>query len=329
MFPTASLTVRPATSDDLSTVFGLIQALAAYEKLSHAVVGTSTALAKHLFGAQPSVETILAESEGQVVGFALFFTSYSTFLTQPGIYLEDLFVLPDYRGLGVGKALLTRLAQIVLERQWGRLDWSVLDWNTSAINFYRRIGATVLEDVRVCRVTGDALQHLADRETPLLRSATEADVPVLFELARANAKHHDYQDQFVGSAEALSEHLFGESVYAQAIVAEQSNQIVGFALFFTNYSTFLTKPGLFIEDLFVQSDYRYQGWGTALVSALARQTIDRDYGRLEWLVQTANQPAIDFYQRLGATILADWRVCQLAGAALAALAQPSTTRVKS
>jgi len=139
----------------------LIQALAEYEKLSHAVTGNAEALKEHLFGSRPYVEAILAEYAGQAVGFALFFTNYSTFLTQPGIYLEDLFVLPEYRRQGIGKAMLTYLANLAVERGCGRLEWSVLDWNEPAIAFYQHMGASILEDWRICRVTNESLTQLA------------------------------------------------------------------------------------------------------------------------------------------------------------------------
>ncbi|MFP4578872.1 MAG: N-acetyltransferase family protein, partial [Coleofasciculus sp.] len=132
------LKIRPATPTDVPVLFELIQALAEYEKLSHLVTGTVDALQDHLFGAKPYVEAILAEYEGQTVGFALFFFNYSTFLTKPGIYIEDLFVRPEFRRQGIGKALLTYIAQLAVERDCGRLEWSVLDWNETAIAFYQR-----------------------------------------------------------------------------------------------------------------------------------------------------------------------------------------------
>lgn len=161
----ASLQVnlRAATPADASALFQLVQALAEYEKLSHAVTGKPEALADHLFGERRYAEAILAEVDGQPVGFALFFYNYSTFLTRPGIYLEDLFVLPEYRRRGIGKALLTYLAQRAVQENCGRLEWSVLDWNAPAIAFYEQMGATILPDWRVCRVTGDDLNQLAHR----------------------------------------------------------------------------------------------------------------------------------------------------------------------
>ncbi len=154
------LTIRAATAADVNVLFGLIQALAEYEKLAHQVTGTPEALATHLFGDRPCIEAILAEWQGKPVGFALFFQNYSTFLTKPGLYLEDLFVLPEYRGQGIGKSLIQSLAKIAVERDYGRLEWAVLDWNQPAIAFYQRMGADILPDWRICRVTGDALTHL-------------------------------------------------------------------------------------------------------------------------------------------------------------------------
>lgn len=153
--------IRPAQVEDINAIFSLIQALAEYENLSHLVTGNASDLSKDIFGDDPCAEIIVAEFNQIVIGFALFFTNYSTFLTRPGIYLEDLFVLPEYRRQGIGKQLLTYLAQLALERQGGRLEWSVLDWNQPAIAFYEKIGASVLPDWRICRVTGKALHNLA------------------------------------------------------------------------------------------------------------------------------------------------------------------------
>jgi GNAT superfamily N-acetyltransferase len=153
--------VRPATPADVGAVFELIQALAEYEQLSHEVVGSVEALKQDLFGSRPYAEAIVAEYAGQAVGFALFFHNYSTFLTKPGIYLEDLFVLPEFRRKGIGKAILTYLAQLAISRRCGRLEWSVLDWNKPAITFYESMGASVLPDWRICRVAGDSLTQLA------------------------------------------------------------------------------------------------------------------------------------------------------------------------
>jgi GNAT superfamily N-acetyltransferase len=153
--------LRPAQSADTTAIFDLIKALAEYEKLSHALIGSVEALQEHLFGSRPYIEAIVAESDGKAVGFALYFYNYSTFLTKPGIYLEDLFVLPEYRRQGIGKAIFQYLAQLAVERNCGRLEWSVLDWNEPAIAFYRQMGAKILEDWQICRVTDTALTQLA------------------------------------------------------------------------------------------------------------------------------------------------------------------------
>jgi GNAT superfamily N-acetyltransferase len=154
------LTLRFATPVDVPILFQLIQALADYEKLSHAVIGSIGDLEQHLFGARPYAEAVLAEWEAVPVGFALFFHTYSTFLTKPGLYLEDIFVQPEYRRHGIGTALIHWVAQTAVERGCGRMEWSVLDWNEPAIAFYHKIGATLLQEWRTCRLTEDSLQQL-------------------------------------------------------------------------------------------------------------------------------------------------------------------------
>ena len=153
--------IRPATPADTPIIAALIRALAEYERLSHAVVLKEEDLHKHLFGPRPYAEVLLCEKDKEVVGFALFFHNFSTFLGQPGIYLEDLFVRPEYRGRGYGKALLTELARLVVERGCHRLEWAVLDWNESALRFYRSLGAVPMEGWQLYRLTGDALQNVA------------------------------------------------------------------------------------------------------------------------------------------------------------------------
>jgi GNAT superfamily N-acetyltransferase len=153
--------IRPASAADSPTIAALIRALAEYERLSDKVVLDEKELRKHLFGPRPFAEVLLAEEANQIVGFALFFHNFSTFLGQPGIYLEDLFVRPEYRGHGHGKALLTALAQLAVERGCHRLEWAVLDWNEPALRFYRSLGAAPLEDWTLYRLSGDALQNLA------------------------------------------------------------------------------------------------------------------------------------------------------------------------
>jgi GNAT superfamily N-acetyltransferase len=153
--------IRPATPGDVPTIARLIGALAEYERLAHEVVLDENRLREHLFGARPYCECLIAEDAGTPVGFALFFHNYSTFLAKPGLYLEDLFVLPEYRGRGHGKALLIALAKLTVERACGRLEWSVLDWNAPSIAFYHSLGAKLMDDWTVMRVTGDALTKLA------------------------------------------------------------------------------------------------------------------------------------------------------------------------
>ena len=153
--------IRAATREDVPTILRLIRALAEYEKLLDQVVATETAIDASLFGARPYAEALIAWQDHQPTGLALFFHSYSTFLGRPGIHLEDLFVLPEARGRGVGRALLARVAQIAVERDCGRLEWAVLDWNQPAIEFYRHLGARPLDEWIVNRLSGDALQALA------------------------------------------------------------------------------------------------------------------------------------------------------------------------
>lgn len=153
--------IRPAAPADVPTIARLIGALAEYEKLAHEVVLDEARLRDHLFGPRPYCECLIAEDAGTAVGFALFFHNYSTFLGKPGIYLEDLFVLPEARGSGHGKALLIALAKLAVERDCGRLEWAVLDWNEPAIGFYKSLGAVPMDEWTVNRVTGDALKMLA------------------------------------------------------------------------------------------------------------------------------------------------------------------------
>src|SRR5262245_54797768 len=141
-----SITISNATEQDLSTILSFIRGLAEYEKLTDMCVATEESLRETLFGPTPDAQVLIGRLNGAPVGFALFFHNYSTFLAKPGIYLEDLFVLPEHRKKGVGKALLVKLAQIARERNCGRLEWSVLDWNQPAIEFYQRLGAKVLPD---------------------------------------------------------------------------------------------------------------------------------------------------------------------------------------
>ena len=155
------ITLRPAAAADIPHILAFIRELAEYEKLAHEAVADEATLATQLFGEHPAAEVVIAEVDGQPAGFALFFHNFSTFLGQRGLYLEDLFVRPQYRGLGLGKRLMVHLARLALERDCGRFEWSVLDWNEPAIRFYRSLGATGLDEWTVQRVSGEALQRLA------------------------------------------------------------------------------------------------------------------------------------------------------------------------
>lgn len=159
----ASITISKATAEDVDVVLSFIKALAEYEKLSHAVVGSATELRRTLFGSRPFASALLARMDDKPVGFALYFFNYSTFLTKPGIYLEDLFVDPAARGLGVGKALLKRVAAEAVKMGAGRLEWAVLDWNDPAIGFYKSIGARPMDEWTVYRLDGDALSRFGGK----------------------------------------------------------------------------------------------------------------------------------------------------------------------
>jgi len=154
--------LAPARRQDVAAILDLIRGLAEYERLSHQMVATEAQIEAALFGASPAAEVVLAWAGDQPIGFALFFPNFSTFLGRRGIYLEDLFVVPEWRNSGVGRRLLTHLARLAVERGCGRFEWSVLSWNEPAVGFYRKLGAEVMEDWRICRVTGDALLRLAE-----------------------------------------------------------------------------------------------------------------------------------------------------------------------
>ena len=172
MNPAPAFTLRAAEPRDAAAIVGLIRELAEFEQLTHLLQVTPEKLRPHLFGEKPVAECLVAElaagaeaadgaapRSATIVAFALFFTNFSTFLAQPGLYLEDLYVKPEQRGRGIGESLLQRLAQLAVERGCGRFEWSVLDWNENAIRFYERMGATVMPDWRICRVAGTALQQ--------------------------------------------------------------------------------------------------------------------------------------------------------------------------
>ena len=156
-----AITLRAATPADTSLIVELIRGLAEYEKLAHECVATEERIRETLFGPKPQAEVVIAFLDNDAAGFALFFQNYSTFLARRGIYLEDLFVFPRFRGHGVGKALLKHLAKVAVERDCGRFEWSVLDWNESAIGFYKSLGAIPMDGWTTYRLTGDALKRMA------------------------------------------------------------------------------------------------------------------------------------------------------------------------
>lgn len=157
---TPAFDIQPATAADVPSILALIRELAEFERLSHECVATEEGLRETLFGTNPVAQVVIGRLGAEVVGFALFFPNYSTFLGKPGLYLEDLFVRPAHRGQGYGEQLLRHLAGICIERNYGRLEWSVLDWNQRAISFYKSLGAQPMDEWTVFRVTGDALKKL-------------------------------------------------------------------------------------------------------------------------------------------------------------------------
>lgn len=161
MSPGTGPAIRPATVDDTPTILRFIRELADYEKLLHEVVATEAGLRSMLFGARPAAEVLLAEDAGEPIGFALFFTSFSTFLGKPGLYLEDLYVRPEARGRGAGLALMRALAATAVARDYGRFEWAVLDWNEPSLEFYRRLGARAIKEWVVHRMVGAPLAALA------------------------------------------------------------------------------------------------------------------------------------------------------------------------
>ena len=160
LFPPMTFRIEPAQPRDTAILLSLIRALAEYERLTHLVVGTEAQLREELFGARPVIEAVVGWEDDSAIGFALYFHNFSTFLARRGLYLEDLFVVPQARGRGYGKALMRHVARVAVQRECGRFEWSVLDWNQPSIDFYRSLGAEVLPDWRICRITGAALAAL-------------------------------------------------------------------------------------------------------------------------------------------------------------------------
>ena len=162
MTPATDIRIVPATERDVTAIVSLIRELAVYERIEHEMDATEDDVREALFGEWPSAEAILAYAAGELAGYALFFHNFSTLVGRRGLYLEDLFVLPAFRGRGVGRRLLSHVAHLAVERRCGRMEWSVLDWNEPAIRFYRSIGAKPMDEWTVYRLTGDALARAAD-----------------------------------------------------------------------------------------------------------------------------------------------------------------------
>ena len=162
----ANISIRPAAPADVPLILTFIHELATYEKLAHEVVATERDMHDALFGDRPIIETVIASLDGEPVGYALFFSTFSTFLGKPGLYLEDLYVRPAARGFGVGRKLLEHLARLTVDRGWGRLEWSVLDWNEPSIAFYKKMGAKAMDEWTIFRLTGKNLKRLALGDSP-------------------------------------------------------------------------------------------------------------------------------------------------------------------
>jgi len=158
------ITIRKAEYEDASLILSFIKELAEYEKLSDSVTASEDLLLKNIFGENKHAEVIIAEYNGEPAGHALFFHNFSTFLAKPGIYLEDLYVRPQLRGKGIGKALLFYLVNLAKERDCGRIEWAVLDWNTSAIEFYKSMGAVLMDDWRICRITEEKYDKIINQQ---------------------------------------------------------------------------------------------------------------------------------------------------------------------
>jgi len=323
--PTAPrATLRFATREDIPVIVALIREAAEHEGHAHLATATPQRLEAELFGAAAACECLIGEHDGETVGFAIFFHNFSTFLCRKGLYLEDLFVRPAARGLGLGRLLLQRLAQIAVERECGRFEWGVLQWNVDAQAFYHRMGATMLPDWRVCRVAGDALQALgAGPASAGVRPATRADVPVIVALIRELAVYEHLEHLATATPARLEAELFGDEPTCECLIGERDGEPIGFALFFHNFSTYLCRKGLYLEDLFVRPAARGTGMGKLLLQRLAQIAVERECGRFEWSVLDWNVDAQAFYHRMGAVMLPDLRICRLTGEALQALGAAS------
>jgi GNAT superfamily N-acetyltransferase len=313
----SSITVRQASESDAAVLFDLIGALADYEQLSHEVVGSVDALADHMFGDRPCIDALIASKKNQALGFALFFPVMNLEAIAPGIYLEDLFVHPNYRRQGIGKVLLSQLAQWAIERNCGYLEWSVLDWNQPAIAFYRRIGALISDHQRTCRLTPAQLTHLAPcPEFLSVRELTSGDQQLIEKFLAVLQRRQSSDEVW----QTLTD-LISEPDQSGIVVVLAQQHIIAWASFSQSYSTFLTQPGLLLTHLEIHPDCSSQlEVLQAVLSYLATLVIDRRYGRLEWRVSNQAKSAIAQANQLGATLLDDWRICHVPSEAIATLA---------
>lgn len=339
--PPSSCVIRPVVPDDVSTIFTLIQALADYENLSHEVVGNESALYEHLFGDRPYIESLLIEENGIPAGFALFFKTYSTPIGTPGYYLEDLFVFPDYRGRGLGKALLSALAQRTSSQNFQHLQWSVLDWNAPAIAFYQSIGADISNYQRIARLTGDALIQLAHMPQISPRDGLSQDgLPqdgLTVELVDASFWNtygpeslcrvmddailpFDAQSERSTKIEPMVSAFNTQPSIVEVLAIHRDAELLGLATFTYSYSTFLTQPGLLLETLSIAPSDRLLEIQHIVLHTLAKLAVDRACGRLEWLVDHQNAQTTAQCQRLGGMVLPDWRICRMNAEAIANLA---------
>lgn len=296
--------IRSAAPEDVPTVLGFIRDLAAYERLAHEVSADEPTLGEALFGARRAAEALIGELDGEPVAFAVFFHNFSTFVGKPGLYLEDLFVRPEQRGLGIGTLMLERLAAIARERGCARFEWWVLDWNTSAIDFYRALGAVAMDEWTVFRVTGAALDKLATAgEAPVaeagdgVRRATAADLPALAPLFDAYRGFYgqasDVQACLAFLAERMTRHeslLYG---------AWRGGEAVGLMQLYPTFSSIQLRRAWILNDLFVSESARGQGVAASLLDeahALARAT---GAAYLTLLTGKANLAAQQLYERHG------------------------------
>ncbi|PLS69748.1 MAG: hypothetical protein CV045_00075 [Cyanobacteria bacterium M5B4] len=300
------ITTRRILQVDVDAVFRQVMALAEYEKLLPSFTGSPEALAQHLFQEDAFVEGVIGEQDSYPAGISLFYCRYDPMQTRPIFFVEDFFVESYYRRKGIGTAMLSYLAQLALGRSCTRMEWMVLQWNTPALSFYQKFQVQILEHDRVARISGDALRYLGTQTLPpvLLRDGEPADLSALWELLeiKGNVK---------GSIDKLEEHLFGFIPYVRVLVAEHAGRPIGMALYSRTYSSFATAPGIFLEELFVLPEYRGYGLGKSFLISLAQRTLAIGGVRLDFYIDSSQPKVVNYYQKLGAEILHEWRICRV------------------